>query len=662
MLPKFGNLMKQLYIGEESYEQNLQGTYKDSFLPSKDTHDNNLESDALLYNQYEKRVRPCIDLIDKLRALGLEKDLSLPAIAVIGDQSSGKSSVLEALSGIGLPRGSGIMTRCPLELKLKNTEVKNTWRAKISYSNYSKELSGPSEVGKEILKAQNTMAGADQGISSELISLEVESDNVPDLTLIDLPGITRVAVGNQPRDIGDQIKQLIGSYIKEDKTINLVVIPCNIDIATTEALKMAQEVDPTGERTLGILTKPDLVDKGTEINILKLVNNEVVTLKKGYMVVKCRGQQDINDNLTLAKALESEKAFFKQNKVFRTLLDDNAATIQCVAARLSKELVMHIQRTLPTIQNEIQHKIADTNKELQRLGWRVPVDDEEKMSFLIDKIRDYIEDVVNVTSGEYTKDYSDDDRLYSTARRAFSDWNDLLILEQAKSEKLMKAKVTEHFAKSRGRELPGFTSYKIFESLARNLILKMQPHSLTMLKEISGLVQRVLKNMTLWHFEGLPNLLRSVQKMIDDIQEEQEMEAEKMLNTLFKMESLIYTQDLIYCKKLKKVQDTYEESDEEEGTSENVVKNTQMAGMSTHLKAYYKIALNRLADIVPMAINFHLLQELADKLHRKMLLLLQHRNQIEMLLMEEAGIFEKRQLLSNRLKRLKKASEALTMY
>ncbi|XP_059824735.1 interferon-induced GTP-binding protein Mx-like [Hypanus sabinus] len=662
MFPNFGSLKKLLYTEEESHEQDFQGTYRDSVLPSKDTHDNNLESDAVLYNQYEKRVRPCIDLIDKLRALGLEKDLSLPAIAVIGDQSSGKSSVLEALSGIALPRGSGMVTRCPLELKLKNTEVKNTWRAKISYSNYSKELSGPSEVGKEILKAQNTMAGADQGISSELIGLEVESDNVPDLTLIDLPGITRVAVGNQPRDIGDQIKQLIGSYIKEDKTINLVVIPCNVDIATTEALKMAQEVDPTGERTLGILTKPDLVDKGTEINILKLVNNEVVTLKKGYMVVKCRGQQDINDNLTLAKALENEKAFFKQNKVFRTLLDDNAATIQCVAARLSKELVMHIQRTLPTIQNEIQHKIADTNKELQRLGRRVPVDDDEKMSFLTDKIRDYIKDVVNVTSGECTGDYNDDDRLYSMARTAFGNWNKLLILEQAQTEKEMKTKVTEHFAKSRGRELPGFTNYKTFESLARNLILKMQPHSLTMLKEISAQVQGVLINMILWHFEGLPNLLRLVQKMTDDIQEEQEMEAEKMLNTLFKMESLIYTQDLIYCKKLKKVQDTYEESDEEEETSENVVKNTQMAGMSTHLKAYYKIALNRLADIVPMAINFHLLQEFADKLQRKMLLLLQHRNQIEMLLMEEAGIFEKRQFLSNRLKRLKKASEALTMH
>ncbi|XP_072116124.1 interferon-induced GTP-binding protein Mx-like [Mobula birostris] len=654
--------IREYYTGEQSHVQNFQEMNKDSYLPSMDTHANNLESDAVLYDQYEKRVRPCIDLIDKLRALGLEKDLSLPAIAVIGDQSSGKSSVLEALSGIGLPRGSGIVTRCPLELKLKHTEMQNTWTAKISYNNYSKELSGPSEVGKEILKAQDTMAGGNLGISSELISLEVESDNVPDLTLIDLPGITRVAVGNQPRDIGDQIKQLIGSYIKEDKTINLVVIPCNVDIATTEALKMAQEADPTGERTLGILTKPDLIDKGTEINILKLVNNEVVTLKKGYMVVKCRGQQDINDNLTLAEALKNEKAFFKQNKFFRTLLDDKAATIQCVAARLSTELVMHIQKTLPNIQNEIQRKIADTNKELERLGQRVPVDDEEKTDFLLDKIRGYIEDVVNVTKGEYTKDYSDNDRLYSMASRAFGEWNELLNSDQAESEKLMKATVTEYFAMSRGRELPGFTNYKIFESLAKSLILKKQPYCLIMLKEISGLVQSVLKNMCLWHFEGLPNLLRSVQKMIDDIQEEQEMEAEKMLKTLFKMESLIYTQDFIYCKKLKEIQDAYEESDEDEESPEDFVKNKEMTRMSIHLKAYFKIALNRLADIVPMAINFHLLQELADKLQCKMLLLLQRRDQIEMLLMEEAGIFEKRQFLSNRLKRLKKASEALTMH
>ncbi|KAL8190487.1 UNVERIFIED_CONTAM: Interferon-induced GTP-binding protein Mx1 [Gekko kuhli] len=207
--------------------------------------------ESTLYSQYEEKIRPCIDLIDSLRALGVEKDLALPAIAVIGDQSSGKSSVLEALSGVALPRGSGIVTRCPLALKLKKTRHGCGWKGKISYRDINEDLNHPSDVEKEIRKAQISIAGEGVGISHELITLEIRSSEVPDLTLIDLPGIARVAVGNQPQDIGHQIKRLITKIIAKDETINLVVVPCNVDIATTEALKMAQEVDPDGERTLG---------------------------------------------------------------------------------------------------------------------------------------------------------------------------------------------------------------------------------------------------------------------------------------------------------------------------------------------------------------------------------------------------------------------------
>uniref|UniRef100_A0A8C9QFS8 MX dynamin like GTPase 1 n=1 Tax=Spermophilus dauricus TaxID=99837 RepID=A0A8C9QFS8_SPEDA len=270
-----------------------------------------------LCRQYEEKVRPCIDLIDSLRALGVERDLALPAIAVIGDQSSGKSSVLEALSGVALPRGSGIVTRCPLVLRMKKLGQEDEWRGKVSYLDMELELSEASQVEEEINKAQNLIAGTGLGISDELISLEVSSPSVPDLTLIDLPGITRVAVGNQPTDIGRQIKRLIRKYIQKQETINLVVVPSNVDIATTEALSMAQEVDPDGDRTIGILTKPDLVDKGTEDTVVDVVRNLVCHLKKGYMIVKCRGQQDIQSRLSLAEALQKEKAFFEDHPQFR---------------------------------------------------------------------------------------------------------------------------------------------------------------------------------------------------------------------------------------------------------------------------------------------------------------------------------------------------------
>uniref|UniRef100_A0ABK0LNK6 MX dynamin like GTPase 1 n=1 Tax=Rattus norvegicus TaxID=10116 RepID=A0ABK0LNK6_RAT len=212
-----------------------------------------MESVDNLCSQYEEKVRPCIDLIDSLRALGVEQDLALPAIAVIGDQSSGKSSVLEALSGVALPRGSGIVTRCPLVLKLKQLKQGEKWSGKVIYKDTEIEISHPSLVEREINKAQNLIAGEGLKISSDLISLEVSSPHVPDLTLIDLPGITRVAVGDQPADIEHKIKRLITEYIQKQETINLVVVPSNVDIATTEALKMAQEVDPQGDRTIAMV-------------------------------------------------------------------------------------------------------------------------------------------------------------------------------------------------------------------------------------------------------------------------------------------------------------------------------------------------------------------------------------------------------------------------
>uniref|UniRef100_A0A8C0WCP3 Dynamin-type G domain-containing protein n=1 Tax=Castor canadensis TaxID=51338 RepID=A0A8C0WCP3_CASCN len=276
-----------------------------------------MDSLSFLGQNYEEKVRPCIDLIDSLRALGVEKDLALPAIAVIGDQSSGKSSVLEALSGVALPRGSGIVTRCPLVLKLKKLRQEEEWTGKVIYRDIEEELSDPSQVEREVNKAQNVIAGEGLGISEELISLEISSPHVPDLTLIDLPGITRVAVGNQPADIGRQIKRLIRTYIQKQETINLVVVPSNVDIATTEALSMAQEVDPEGDRTIGILTKPDLVDKGTEDEVVNVVRNLVYHLKKGYMIVKCRGQQDIQEQMSLTQALQNERSFFEDHPHFR---------------------------------------------------------------------------------------------------------------------------------------------------------------------------------------------------------------------------------------------------------------------------------------------------------------------------------------------------------
>nr|AET06168.1 myxovirus resistance 1 protein [Pagrus major]AHC69386.1 Mx1 protein [Pagrus major] len=604
-----------------------------------------------LNQQYEERVRPCIDLIDSLRSLGVEKDLALPAIAVIGDQSSGKSSVLEALSGVALPRGSGIVTRCPLELKMKRKKEGEKWYGKISYKDYEEELEDPADVEDSIREAQDDIAGSGSGISNELISLEIASPDVPDLTLIDLPGIARVAVKGQPEDIGDQIKRLIQTFIKKQETISLVVVPSNVDIATTEALKMAQEVDPDGGRTLGILTKPDLVDKGTEQTTVDIVHNEVIHLKKGYMIVKCRGQKEITENVSLTEATRREKAFFKDHVHFHILYDEGHATVPKLAEKLTLELVHHIQMSLPQLEDQIEKKLVQTRAELERLGDGLPPDAAERLVFLIDRVTAFTQEAINLATGEELKSL----KIFSVLRRVFAVWKGTIDQYGVKFNWNIEKQVAEYERKYRGRELPGFVNYKTFEGMVKEQIKQLEEPAVLKLKEVSEIVKEELFKVAQSSFVGFPHLIRIAKMKIEAIRKENESTAESMLMTQFKMESIVYTQDSAYSKKLGK-----RKREPEPVNKYNNDSVATLIEMTKHLKSYYQIAGRRLADQIPLMVLYQMVQEFTIQLQREMLQVIQDKEKIESLLEEESGITVKRINLQNRQERLRKARVLLT--
>nr|AZL95661.1 Mx1 protein [Miichthys miiuy] len=624
---------------------------------------------STLNQQYEEKVRPCIDLIDSLRSLGVEKDLALPAIAVIGDQSSGKSSVLEALSGVSLPRGSGIVTRCPLELKMKRKKEGEEWYGKISYQENEEEIKDPADVEKKIREAQDEMAGIGVGISDDLISLEIASPDVPDLTLIDLPGIARVAVKGQPENIGDQIKRLIQKFIKKQETISLVVVPCNVDIATTEALKMAQEVDPDGERSLGILTKPDLVDKGTEETVVDIVHNDVIHLKKGYMIVKCRGQKEITENVSLTEAIEREKAFFKDHAYFQTLYDEGHATVPKLAEKLTLELVHHIQKSLPRLEEQIEKKLIQTQTDLDRYGNGPPSDPAESLSFLIDRMTAFTQDAISLTTGEELK-FGVKVNIFSTLRKEFAVWKDIIESSGVTFNWNVEREVVQYERKYRGRELPGFINYKTFEGMVKEQIKQLEEPAVVKLKEVAEIVKKELFKVAKSSFVGFPNLIRTAKVKIEEIRKEKEIVAESMLRTQFKMESIVYTQDSRYSKKLGKRKREDELVLGGSGAvlvqkrTNNTVSNSgaTLKEMVKHLKSYYQIAGQRLADQVPLVIRYQMLHESAIQLQREMLQMLQDKEKLNSLLQEDSGIKNKRIQLQLRLNRLTKAREHLVKF
>ncbi|XP_069437350.1 interferon-induced GTP-binding protein Mx2 isoform X1 [Ovis canadensis] len=617
-----------------------------------------------LYRKYEEKVRPCIDLIDSLRALGVEQDLALPAIAVIGDQSSGKSSVLEALSGVALPRGSGIITRCPLVLKLTKRECE--WTGKITYRNVTQQLHNPSEVEREIRRAQNIIAGNGVGISHELINLEVTSPEVPDLTLIDLPGITRVAVENQPQDIGLQIKALIKMYIQRQETINLVVVPCNVDIATTEALSMAQEVDPDGDRTIGILTKPDLVDKGTEKGVLKVMQNLTYHLKKGYMIVKCRGQQDITNKLSLAEATRKEVMFFQTHPYFRVLLDEGKATVPLLAERLTTELIWHINKSLPLLENQIKEKHQRATEELQQYGDDIPSDEGDKMFFLIEKIKVFNEDIEKLIEGEEIV-IETESRLCNRIREEFTRWVLILTTNIEKVKSILNEEVSKYETKYRGKELLGFVNYKTFETVVKHYLGQLIDPALKMLQKAMEIIWQTFKDTAKKHFAEFCNLHQTVQNKIEDIKTKQMAEAANLIQLQFRMEKLVFCQDQIYGVVLNKVREEIFNSvgkASENPQSKHPFLNNQSSVSSiveigVHLNAYFTETSKRLANQIPFIIQYFMLQENGDKVQKAMMQLLQETQHYSWLLQEQSDTATKRKFLKEKIFRLTQAQQAL---
>lgn len=312
--------------------------------------------------------------------------IDLPQICVLGSQSSGKSSVLENIVGRDfLPRGSGIVTRRPLILQLVNrpaTAKPNGAAAPQSpKSGNADAAANPDEWGEfahlpgekfydfnkiraEIVKDTELKTGKNAGISPIPIGLRIYSPNVLTLTLVDLPGITKVPVGDQPRDIERQIRDMLMKYIMKPGCIILAVTAANVDLANSDGLKMAREVDPEGLRTIGVLTKIDLMDQGTDV--VDILAGRIIPLRLGYVPVVNRGQRDIDSNKSIASALEYERNFFETHPSYKG--KSQYCGTPFLARKLNMILMHHIRATLPDIKTKIQSQLQKFNAELQTLG------------------------------------------------------------------------------------------------------------------------------------------------------------------------------------------------------------------------------------------------------------------------------------------------------
>ncbi|KAK3165085.1 hypothetical protein QOZ80_1AG0028720 [Eleusine coracana subsp. coracana] len=267
---------------------------------------------------------------------------SLPVIAVVGGQSSGKSSVLESVVGKDfLPRGSGISQGAP-------------W-----FCNYT-----------ELMVKENTQNSCTLRIKDSQILLYIYSPNVVNLTLVDLPGLTKVAVDGQPDSIVLDIENMVRSFIEKPNCIILAISPANQDLATSDAIKISREVDPKGERTFGVLTKIDLMDKGTYA--VDILEGRSYRLPHPWIGVVNRSQQDINKNVDMIAARLREREYFASTPQYKHLTDRMGS--EHLAKILSKHLENVIKSRIPGLQSLITKTTAELETELHCLGKPIAAD------------------------------------------------------------------------------------------------------------------------------------------------------------------------------------------------------------------------------------------------------------------------------------------------
>uniref|UniRef100_A0A2K5YNT8 dynamin GTPase n=1 Tax=Mandrillus leucophaeus TaxID=9568 RepID=A0A2K5YNT8_MANLE len=283
-----------------------------------------------------------------------------------------------------LPRGSGIVTRRPLVLQLVNatTEYAEFLHCK------GKKFTDFEEVRLEIEAETDRVTGTNKGISPVPINLRVYSPHVLNLTLVDLPGMTKVPVGDQPPDIEFQIRDMLMQFVTKENCLILAVSPANSDLANSDALKVAKEVDPQGQRTIGVITKLDLMDEGTDAR--DVLENKLLPLRRGYIGVVNRSQKDIDGKKDITAALAAERKFFLSHPSYRHLADRMGTPyLQKV---LNQQLTNHIRDTLPGLRNKLQSQLLSIEKEVDEYKNFRPDDPARKTKALLQMVQQFAVD------------------------------------------------------------------------------------------------------------------------------------------------------------------------------------------------------------------------------------------------------------------------------
>lgn len=348
----------------------------------------NQQSDAGLENTLQSAaVKQRLNQVDKIRAIGVGDHISLPQLVVCGAQSAGKSSVLEGITGIPFPRQDGVCTKFATEIILRHSLTETSITASIiphkerdpeeanALRSFRRSLAGYGELPDVISDAAQRMgirgfgnAGDDApAFSADVLRIEAIGNTGLHLTVVDLPGL--ISVDETGGEDIRLVENLVDSYLRNSRTIILAVVRATNDIVTEPIIQRARDFDSSGERTVGIITKADLINRGTEDRIAKFTKNQDQTkLKLGYFVLKNPSPKEINEGMTLVQRKRAEMQFFQSTQWQEHRLNMSRVGIDALRSFLASLLETHIERELPKVCEEIETLLQRTQDEIRDLG------------------------------------------------------------------------------------------------------------------------------------------------------------------------------------------------------------------------------------------------------------------------------------------------------
>ena len=609
-----------------------------------------------------------ISLINKLQEIlsvsQLKYKINLPQIICIGAQSSGKSSIIESIIGKDfLPKGSGIVTRRPLILQLINQKEGEDYCEFFLKPN--EKIKDFSKVTKEIISQTEKIAGKEKLISDKPIIMKIFSSKLIDLTLVDLPGLVKVPLKGQPDNIDSQIKKIVLDFISNSNSIILAITPSNVDISNSDSLKIAREVDPYFTRTLGVISKVDLVENYLEfVNIIK---NNVYPLKYGYIGVICRTTKENLNNKSLDNQIKDEEDIYKEINEYSEIL--NNLGIKNLTNKLKDLLTEKIKLSIPTIKENLNNIIFKKQKELNELGDEIILEDNEisMNTFLLSSVFKFTTKYKELLNGNILN--TNLNKVYIGAAKINKIFNQKFINEVLSIDPLDNLKDEEILIvikNTNGLRPSLFVPEIAFEILVKQEIKRLEEPGLLCVKKVYDELINTINCISIPEIVRFKNLEIKIKELLINIIEKCIPEVNQMIKNLILIElSYINSShpDFLNGKEeINKIEDDNIENNIRKDLNFTERELMEISIVKNLIVSYFNIVKKNYCDFVPKTIMCFLVNKTKDISEQEIISqLYKTKEDIKNLLKEDEDITQRRKELKDNLNFLKNSFNILNI-